>query len=213
MPVFVLDACSRDRTAEFARAAGARVVERPWTDFVDARRFALSHVTTPWTLMLDADEELEDDLRAAIVAARDDVDGYLVRRTTYYCGKPLRMWRDEPLLRLFRTDRARLDGGPSAAAIHERWVCDGAVRELPGKLLHYSYPDVASYRAKYARYTEIEGASMRFSLLRVAREWLLVWPRFVWLLLRHGALLDGSRGIAAAYWSARYRYVAARKTR
>lgn len=213
MRVFVLDACSRDRTAEFARAASAEVVERPWTDFVDARTFALSRVSTPWALMLDADEELEDDLRDAIVAAKGDVDGYRVRRSTYYCGKPLRMWRNEALLRLFRVGRARLESGSGAAAIHERWVCDGPVADLPGTLLHYSYPDAASYRAKFARYTDIEGASLRFSLLRVAWEWLLLWPRFAWLLIRRGELLDGWRGIVAAYWSARYRYVAARKAR
>ena len=65
--VFVLDAGSRDHTVQFARGAGARVVQREWTDFVDARRFALSQVETPWTLMIDADEALDDVLCDAIL--------------------------------------------------------------------------------------------------------------------------------------------------
>ncbi len=95
-------------------AAGARIVEREWTDFVDARRFALSQVETPWALMIDADEALDDVLRDAILRAPEDVDGYRVSRTTYFCGKPMRIWRNEPLLRLFRTDRAKLEAHPAA---------------------------------------------------------------------------------------------------
>ncbi len=216
MHLLVIDARSRDRTVEFARAAGAQVVERDWDGFVNTRRFAASAVATPWTLMIDADEALDDALRDAIVSADGDVDGYVVRRSTYYCGKPLRMWRNEPLLRLFRTGRARLEAHSAAggsAELHERWVCDGPVNELAGTLLHYSYGDAASYRAKFERYTDLEAGAMRSSPWDVAREWLLVWPRWLRLLFVKGALLDGSRGIEAAYWSARYRYAACRKAR
>jgi hypothetical protein len=99
--VLVLDAGSRDHTVQFARSAGADVVEREWTDFVDARRFALSCVKTPWALMLDADEALDDVLRESILGAAQDVDCYRIKRTTYFCGKPMRLWRDEPLVRCF----------------------------------------------------------------------------------------------------------------
>ncbi|HTX58505.1 MAG TPA: glycosyltransferase, partial [Verrucomicrobiae bacterium] len=123
MAVLVLDAQSQDRTVEFARAAGAEVIERAWTDFVDARHYALSRVRTRWALMLDADEALDDVLRDAIALAGDEVDAYRVRRTTYFCGKALRMWRNEPLVRLFKTQRVALDASPAAggtAALHER---------------------------------------------------------------------------------------------
>lgn len=214
MKILVLDAYSCDRTVEFARSAGAEVIEREWSDFVDARRFALASVRTTWTLMIDADEALDDALREAILTAPVDVDGYVVRRSTYYCGKALRMWRGEPLLRLFRTARARLEARPAAggaAALHERWHCEGPVGELPGTLLHFSYPDAASYRAKFARYTDLEAAAMRPDVRAVALQWLAMWPRFARMLLVRGALLDGPRGISAAYWSARYPFVCARK--
>lgn len=212
--MLVLDAHSTDRTVEFARLAGADVVERDWLNFLEARRFGLSLVRTEWTLMLDADESLDDALQSAIVNATGDVDGYVVRRTSYFCGKALRMWRNERLLRLFRTARAVLEarGATGAAApLHERWKTSGATRELPGTLLHFSYPDRASYREKFERYTDIEAACMRRSRARAACEWLATWPRFVRLLIFRGGLLDGARGIAAAYGSARYRYVSARK--
>ncbi len=210
----MLDAGSRDHTVQFARGAGARVVQRDWTDFVDARRFALSQVESPWTLMIDADEALDDVLREAVLEASPEADAYRVKRTTYFCGKPMRIWRNEPLVRLFRTDRATLEAHPAAAgaaALHETWSCDGTVGELPGTLLHYSYPDVAAYRTKFDRYTTLEAEGMRGSLFG----WLAACGtsavRFLWLLFVRGALLDGPRGWYVAYRSAAYPAVAARK--
>jgi (heptosyl)LPS beta-1,4-glucosyltransferase len=198
--ILVLDALSTDHTVAYAIAAGARVIERRWTDFVDARRYGLAQITTPWVLMLDADEELDDRLRAAILAAPDDGDGYVVRRTTYFHGKPMRMWSNEPLLRLARTGAARIDD----RALHERLDCEGKVSELHGALLHYSYPDARSYREKFARYTAIEALAQRANPLRWLGESVLVPVRFANNLLRHGALLDGPRGWYVAWYSALY---------
>jgi len=198
--ILVLDALSTDHTVAYAIAAGARVIERRWTDFVDARRYALAQIHTPWTLMLDADEELDDRLRDAIVAASGDADGYVMRRTTYYRGKRMRMWSDEPLLRLVRTNAARIDD----ATLHERLACSGTVGELAGTLLHYSYPDARSYREKFARYTAIEALAQRADPLRWIGESALVPPRFANNLLRRGALLDGPRGWYVAWYSALY---------
>jgi hypothetical protein len=211
MHILVLDALSDDHTVQFARSAGAQVIQREWTDFVDARRFALSQVTTPWTFMLDADEALDDVLSDAILAAPESVDGYYVRRTTYFCGHPMRIWRNEPLLRLFRTGRATLKANPAAsedALLHEAWVCDGPTAQLGGTLLHFSYPDIAAYRAKYDRYTSLEAQHLprSFPLLLAASGASIA--RLGWLLFAKGALLDGPRGWYVAYRSAFYRPVA-----
>jgi (heptosyl)LPS beta-1,4-glucosyltransferase len=210
----VLDAGSRDHTVAFARGAGARVIQREWTDYVDARRFALSEVQTPWTLMIDADEALDDVARDAMVSASPESDAYRLKRTTYFCGKPMRIWRDEPLLRLFRTDRATLEAHPAAsstAQLHEAWSCNGRVGDLPGTLLHYSYPDLRSYQKKYDRYTAEEAENMKGSLLRLLVASGASLGRLGWLLVARGGLLDGPRGWYVAYRSAMYPAVAARK--
>src|SRR5581483_10417263 len=168
----------------------------------------------PWTLMIDADEALDDVLCTSILNADGDCAGYRLRRTTYFCGKPMRVWKNESLLRLFRTEGARLQANPAAgsdAALHEGWVCDAPTPELPGTLLHYSYPDVATYRIKYDRYTTLEARELSRSPLRLAAALASSAPRLLWLLLRKGALLDGPRGWYVAYRSALYPAVAARK--
>jgi glycosyltransferase involved in cell wall biosynthesis len=205
--ILVLDALSTDNTVAYAIASGARVIERRWSGFVDARRYGLAQVTTPWVLMLDADEELDDRLREAILAAPGDADGYIVRRTTYFRGKPMRLWSNEPLVRLARTSAARIDD----AVLHERMTCDGDVRELRGVLLHYSYPSWSSYREKYARYTAIEALAQRANPLRWLQESALVPARLADNLVRRGAVLDGPRGWYIAWYSAIYRAIVAAK--
>ena len=214
MHAFVLDAYSDDHTVEYARAAGATVESREWTNFVDARRYALSRVTTPWVLLIDADEALDDVLCEAVIGAKGDADGYIVRRTTYFRGKPMRMWTAEPLLRLVRRDRVRVEAAPAAggsSALHERFVCDGRVAELPGTLLHYSYADGASYQEKFDTYTSIEAKGLSRSPGRLVVEMLMLPLRLLKNLVVKGALLDGPRGWYVAWYSACYPLVVASK--
>lgn len=207
MPVFVLDHESTDSTVALAQARGARVAVRPFQGFVTARRFALSQVQTPWAFMIDADERPDGRLRQAILDASGGADGYEVSRTTYFAGKPVRMWSNEHLLRLFRTDRVRLQAQPAAggqAELHERWVCESAVSVLEGTLEHYSYADAAAYRRKYDEYTSVEARGIRGSMLRAAMQSFAVPLRFARALFFRGAILDGGAGVFVAWYSALY---------
>jgi glycosyltransferase involved in cell wall biosynthesis len=207
--VFVLDADSTDDTVAIAQAHGAVVERRAWSGFVDARRYALGRVATPWAFMLDADELIDDALRDGILASAGDVDGYRVRRITMLCGKPVRAagWSNELLLRIVRTDRATIAAGANGADVHEQWSVAGRVADLPGAIVHDSYPTVASYRAKFDFYTSAEARVLRGSPWDVAGAVALLPVRFAWSLLRYGGWLDGWRGLFVAWESARYKVV------
>jgi glycosyltransferase involved in cell wall biosynthesis len=206
--VFVLDAASADATVEIAHALGARVEVRAWQGFVDARRYALGRVQTPYTFMLDADELLSDGLREALAAGLDAFDGYRVRRVTMLAGRAVRAagWSAERLVRCFRTDRARVvaDSVGGAAELHERWIVDGTIGDLPGMIVHDSYPTVASYHAKFARYIAIEAAAIGPSPWTFAGALALLPARLAWLWLRYAGWRDGWRGAFVAWHSARY---------
>lgn len=214
--ILVIDAGSRDQTRAIARAGGATIFERPWSNFVDARRFALSEVTTPWTFMLDADERLDAALRSALARAQpeaENVDGYRVRRATTFCGEVVRAfgWDDETLVRIFRTERASVAAHPvagGAAPVHERWEVDGQLARLEGTLLHDSYPDRAAYRRKFERYTSLEAAGLRPRPAAFAWTVALALPRFLWLLGPRNGLRMGWRGLYLAFWSSLYPVVA-----
>ncbi|MBV9438602.1 MAG: glycosyltransferase family 2 protein [Candidatus Eremiobacteraeota bacterium] len=209
MRVFVLDAESSDATAAVAREHGAEVETRPWAGFVNARRYALGRIATRWALMLDADELLDDALGRALQSSPADAAGYRLRRITMLCGSPVHAagWSNERLLRLFRTDRARVAANTAGADLHERWIVDGTVEDLPGAILHDSYPTVASYRAKFERYTSVEAAAFRGSRRALVAALLALPLRCAWSLVRYGGWRDGWRGLFVAWESARYRVV------
>lgn len=206
--MFVLDAESTDATTDVARAGGADVEIREWAGYVDARRYALNRVRTPYAFMLDADELLSDDLRAALTGSLDDADGFRVRRVTMLAGRAVRAagWSAERLVRCFRVEKARVvaDSVGGGADLHERWIVDGTVRDLPGMIVHDSYPTVASYRERFARYTRIEAAALDGSLLACAGALAKLPLRFAWWWLRYGAWQDGWRGVFVAWYSALY---------
>jgi glycosyltransferase involved in cell wall biosynthesis len=216
--VLAIDAESTDRSVAIARAAGSEVVVRPWGGFVETRRFALTRVATAWTFMLDADEELDADLRAAIAAAdpAGATNGYTVRRTTYFCGRPMRhgAWGAERLLRLFRTSAATLAAKPAAggtADLHERWSVAGETPELRGTLLHHSYPSLAVYRAKFARYTSLEARGLPPSISAFARALAASALRVPYAFVIKSGWRDGWRGGYVALASAAYPVVVAWK--
>jgi glycosyltransferase involved in cell wall biosynthesis len=209
--VLVIDAESEDGTAALARARGAEVVVRPWRGFADARRFALSRARTAWTFMLDADEALDPALRAALLAASPPpgVTGFAVRRTTYFCGRPIAGcgWGDERILRLVRTARARIVARPAAGGnseLHERLEVDGVVDTLGGRLLHDSYPSLEAYQEKFARYTALEAAGLAPSGAALAAALATALARAPWLFFVRGGWRDGWRGAYIAGASALY---------
>jgi len=207
----VVDSESTDETAEVARAHGAEVVVRSWEGFVATRRYALDLVRTPWTFMLDADESLDERLRDALLALDPPptTDAYVMRRTTFFCGRPITGcgWGDETPLRLFRTTRAYLVPRPAAggqADVHEEWLVYGNVGRLGGELLHDSYPNLAAYWAKFDRYTSLEAFGLKPTRFGAIRTVTTAFARLPWLFFVRRGYRDGWRGAVIAFASALY---------
>lgn len=73
--IIVVDTGSTDRTVEIAESFGAKVYHYPWTgDFAAARNESLSHATSDWILVLDADETLPAEGHAELKKALRNKD-------------------------------------------------------------------------------------------------------------------------------------------
>ncbi|MGA8448459.1 MAG: glycosyltransferase family 2 protein [Roseiarcus sp.] len=130
--IIVVDSGSTDGTLaivdEFARRGfPVRRIDQPWLGYARQKQLALDQATQPWVFSIDADEWLDDDLRASLprlMAADDAISGWKVRRslTLYGQSRPVsRLTRPEHILRLVRRGRARFD---SALIVHEGLVAD-----------------------------------------------------------------------------------------
>ncbi|HSB37099.1 MAG TPA: glycosyltransferase family 2 protein [Thermoanaerobaculia bacterium] len=202
--VVVVDAASTDGTERVARAAGARVLVRPFDGFGPQKNAAADAAAHPWVLSLDADEVVTPPLARAIRVAIDGTPAaaaFRVRIHLEFLGRALRFGRHAVVTpaRLFRRDRARF----SPDAVHERLLFEGPAPTLSGRVLHRSYRDLAHYLAKLDRYTTLAAGERFAAGARPSRAPAL---RFAWDVfdraVLHLGLLDGAPGLAFAVLSA-----------
>ena len=65
--IIVFDSGSSDRTLEIAKSFGAKVFVEEWKGYAEQKNSAIEKATSDWILSLDADEEVDEDLRAALL--------------------------------------------------------------------------------------------------------------------------------------------------
>jgi glycosyltransferase involved in cell wall biosynthesis len=205
----VVDSGSTDATRGIAMAKGARVLQRDFDGYRSQKDFAVQSAAHDWVLCLDADERVDEVLRASILAARDAgfaaAAGYRFNRLSDYFGKFLRHGNAYPdrVLRLF--DRRR-GGWRGQREIHEAASVDGPIQTLAGDLLHFPYRSLEQQLAKTQRYALMmarhefaRGKRASWAKLVVSPAWRF-WRGYVFRL----GFLDGWRGLVYAYVRANY---------
>jgi len=209
--LIVVDSLSSDRTVEIARRFTDRIVQRPWTSYRDFLEHALPLARHRWLLVVDCDERVTPRL-AREIRERVDADGagfagFRIRRVNHFLGRRIRFggWRGDHVYRFFRKGRGR----PRPREVHPGIVIDGPIEALDGALLHFPYPTLDDYFAKFNRYTSA-AARDRLAAGQRAR-WIdrFLSPPFRFLrdyVLRLG-FLDGYPGFVLALLSGFYVFV------
>ncbi|MDQ4075479.1 MAG: glycosyltransferase family 2 protein [Chloroflexota bacterium] len=206
--MLVLDSGSTDGTSELARAAGARVEQRPFTHFGDLREAALRMATHPWVFFVDADERvppaLAEEVRRVVAEKRPEV-GYWIPRRNYFWGKEVRYsgWAPDHQLRLLRRDAAHYD---PTQHVHEVAELDGPAGYLANPMLHINYDSWGEFWRKQERYAHHEGTKLAARGVRWKPWSVLLQPlrafhrRFVaWQGWKDG-LLGLQLSLAMAWW-------------
>ena len=203
--IVVVDGGSTDRTQEIARQAGARVVERPFTDHADQKNYAASLAAHDWIFLLDADEELSDELKESVEkwkAREPEFFVYEMARLTWYLGAWIHhsRWYPDWQRRIYRRDKTRFSG-----AIHSALRYDGPIGRFRGDLLHYTVRNFAEHEGKLEKYSTTIAKEM-FDQGR--RNWrAAMWLATPWSWIHHfflgAGFLDGYRGALISHMAAR----------
>ena len=152
--VFLVDSYSKDDTVDIALRYGIHVVQRRFSGFGDQWNFALTElpITAPWTMKLDPDERLTDELKDNLLKAMVENAGVglsLVRRL-WFMGKPLSV--HQTLIRLWQTGHCRF----TEVDVNEHPVVEGRIAHISGDMAHYDSPDLDHWLEKQNRYTTAE---------------------------------------------------------
>jgi glycosyltransferase involved in cell wall biosynthesis len=203
--IVLVDGGSTDRTAEVARQFGAKVHNRAFTNHADQKNYAASLAANDWIFLLDADEELSEELRKSVLEWKQREPLYFVyemARLTWYLGAWIKhsRWYPDWQARLYRRDRAKFGG-----AIHSALKHEGTTGRFRGDLLHFTIRNLREHEAKIEKYTATIAQEM-FDEGR--RNWRgAMWLATPWSWFRHFILgagfLDGYRGALVAQMAAR----------
>jgi len=203
--IIVVDGGSTDRTQEIAREFGARVFFRAFTNHADQKNYAASLASQNWIFLLDADEELSEELKESVHRWKErtpQFDVYEMPRLTSYLGAWIHhsRWYPDWQRRIYRRDKASFSG-----VIHSALCFEGEIGRLRGNLLHYTVRTFAEHEAKLEKYTT---AIAREMFDHGRRSWrAAMWLATPWSWIRHfflgAGFLDGYRGAVISQMAAR----------
>lgn len=210
--LIVVDGSSADRTPEIAKSYGARVIKTTNKPiFHINKQMAMDEAKGDWTLQMDADEVVDEEMRADIVRIlqREDMStlpaGYWLRRKNWFLGTFLKKGGQypDPVIRFYQTGKARLP----MKSVHEQMEVDGEVGWLNGHLLHYNSPTFSDYLRKANTYTSLTAKEMARDTVKLSLgnhlRYLFAKPVWTFLMLyfRHKGFMDGVPGFVFALFS------------
>lgn len=162
--IFVIDSFSTDSTVALAESHGATVVQHAFENYGAQRNWAIDNlpVTRPWQLHLDADEVMDDELVAAVLALPDEPEhaGYFVPRYVKFLGRVLRHGGMSPTwhFRLFKTGLGRCEDRKYDQ--HFLLVGPGTTGQLPGVLIDDIAMSLSEWTARHNRWADGEVAEI-----------------------------------------------------
>lgn len=162
--VVVVDSGSTDGTLDIIRKMieeghPIRLIERPWPGYAKQKQFAMDATEGLWCLSLDADEYIDEPLRAEILALPLDstkASGFWMRRRDHLpgWGYPPAIVHARYLLRLVRKDKASFD---TTQLVHEALSADGPTEHLKsGAMMHQRNMSIAAESILMNKYSTLK---------------------------------------------------------
>jgi len=162
--IVVIDSYSTDMTVSLAEDLGATVYRRAFRNQADQFNWALDNIQTTchWTMRLDADEYIDENLAKRIVAATNSLgpgcDGILLNRRHVFMGRWIKWGGRHPLwlLRVWRSGTARAE---------MRWMDEhivggsGEKLRLDGAFFDENLNSLGNFSTKHIQYARREAYS------------------------------------------------------
>jgi glycosyltransferase involved in cell wall biosynthesis len=196
--ILLVDSFSTDRTVEIAREfPKAKVVQREYFGSAAQKNWAMDQVTTPWLLIVDADERIPERLAREILSVIErepTEDHFFIRRENVFIDRVIRHsgWSTDKVVRLIRRGTARYPN----RRVHADLAAEGPTPTLLAPMTHYTCRSLPHYSEKLHRYATWGAADAFRNGRRAGAFELFVRPlwRFFRMYVVQGGFLDGRHG-------------------
>jgi len=214
--IVVLDSGSKDSTESIAASFGAVFHYRKFEDFATQKNAAVSIAKMDYVLVLDADEELSEPLRAWLISFKSgayakfrEIAGFYIPRKSSFLGKWINHsgWFPDYTMRLFK----RGCGKFNRVRVHESCEVTGKTFRIPPALFmwHYTYESLEQYFIKFNSYTSMAAEDLKEKGSAPSIIKIMVNPLFGFIkqyFIKLG-FMDGFHGFVLAVVSAYYVFV------
>ncbi|MGO2102586.1 MAG: glycosyltransferase family 2 protein [Psychroflexus halocasei] len=205
--IIVLDSFSTDKTIKIIKTfPQVKLYQNKFKNFTDQRNLALTYAENDWILFLDADERITPELKTEIlneIEKPHTADAYFFKRKFKFKDKNLNFsgWQTDKNVRLFKKSKAIYT---KERLVHEILSVNGSTKTLKNKLIHYSYLDYQSYKAKMISYAHLKAQELHQKSVKPNFYHFIIKPayRFFHSYFIRLGILDGKKGIIICYLNA-----------
>ena len=205
--IIIVDSHSTDGTVKMAESYGATVYSEDWKGFGPQKNSVIDKCQGEWILLIDADEELSDELVEKIkkiIDGKSEYDVYDINRCSVCFGKELKYggWSKQYATRLWKRGTVRV----SDSLVHEEFITESTKGKIPEKIYHYSYLTMHDYFERFNKYTTL-GAQEYFKRGKKVSWFQIVFNpifKFIRMYIIRLGFLDGIEGFTIASTSAMY---------
>jgi len=209
--IVVVDSFSTDRTVELCKKYTKRLYQREWPGFIQQKSYAVSLAQYEWVFSLDSDEvvteKLRDEILTRLSADKDEVNGYHIKRHSFYLGRWINHggWYPDYKLRLFKKSEV-VCGGENP---HDKYFVNGKTARLNGEIEHYTYRNISDQLSTIDGFSEIsaDGLYRKGSRFTLVRMFFKPPVKFVETYVYKLGFLDGLAGLIISVLTSYYIFV------
>lgn len=211
--IIVCDMESTDSTIEIAQKYQTRIITFPKGEYnivEPARDFAIQHASSPWVLVVDADEIVTPDLKDYLYSKIKEPNcpsGMYIPRKNYFMGRFMHCHYPDHILRFFKKE-----GTVWPPIIHVSPIVQGTLYHIPPRkqelaFIHLANDSVSDIVRKTNQYTlnEIQKKkNKKYSILA-----FLYRPffRFFKAYILKGGIMDGKAGFIKSCLEGYYQFI------
>lgn len=216
--IIVVDSFSSDKTETICKSfPKVKFFQNTFENYSTQRNYTISLAKNDWILFLDADERLTPELKSEILETTQKNKTYIAfqfRRKFMFKNKVLHYsgCQNDKIFRLFHKGFASYT---AEKLVHEKLITNGKTAVFKNKLIHYTYPNYASYKRKIIRYGELKALEKfkQNEYPSILIQYLHPVYNFLFNYILRLGFLDGKKGVIICYLNAYSIYIRYQKLR